>query len=143
MSISQLQAMAMIQGAFDHATAEGYAPMQAIVVDVGGNVIAFLKQDGSSLMRFEQTHGKACAALSTAPGHSRKMRDIAVEDPAHYEFLRSVSPHHLSPVGGGYRVLDSRGRPLGAMAVAGDTSANDEAAARAGIRAANFTIAEE
>jgi uncharacterized protein GlcG (DUF336 family) len=143
MSISMSGAMAMIEGAFAHATAQGYAPMQAIVVDVGGNVLAFLKQDGSSIMRFEQCHGKACAALSVAPGHSRRLRDIATDDPAQFEFLTRVSPHPLSPVGGGYRVLDDQGKVLGAMAVAGDTSGNDEAAARAGIRAAGFTIAEE
>ena len=40
MSISQAQALAMILGAFDHAKTAGYAPMQAIVVDVGGNVLA-------------------------------------------------------------------------------------------------------
>jgi uncharacterized protein GlcG (DUF336 family) len=143
MSISMSGAMAMIEGAFAHATAQGYAPMQAIVVDVGGNVLAFLKQDGSSIMRFEQCHGKACAALSVGPGHSRRLRDIATDDPAQFEFLTRVSPHPLSPVGGGYRVLDDQGKVLGAMAVAGDTSGNDEAAARAGIRAAGFTIAEE
>jgi uncharacterized protein GlcG (DUF336 family) len=137
------QALIMIHSAFDHATAEGYAPMQAIVVDVGGNVLAFLKQDGSSIMRFEQCHGKACAALSIAPGHSRRMRDIATDDPAQFEFLTRVSRHPLSPVGGGYRVLDGNGAVLGAFAVAGDTSGNDEAAARAGIRAANFTTLEE
>jgi uncharacterized protein GlcG (DUF336 family) len=137
------QALAMIHGAFDHAAAEGYAPMQAIVVDVGGNVLAFLKQDGSSIMRFEQCHGKACAALSVAPGHSRRMRDIATDDPTQFDFLTRVSPHPLSPVGGGYRVLDGGGAVLGAFAIAGDTSGNDEAAARAGIRAANFTTLEE
>lgn len=133
----------MINGAFDHATQQGFAPMQAIVVDVGGNVLAFLKQDGSSIMRFEQCHGKACSALSAAPGHSRAMRDIAVEDPAHFDFLVRLSPHPLSPVGGGYRVLDAQGIAVGAFAVAGDTSGNDEAAARAGIRAAGYTTAEE
>jgi uncharacterized protein GlcG (DUF336 family) len=143
MTLSMSHALAMINGAFDHATAQGYAPMQAIVVDVGGNVLAFLKQDGSSIMRFEQCHGKACSALSVAEGHSRRMRDIATGDPAQFEFLSRVSPHPLSPVGGGYRVLDAKGRVLGAMAVAGDTSANDEAAARAGIRAAGFAIAQE
>jgi uncharacterized protein GlcG (DUF336 family) len=143
MAISMSEALAMINGAFDHATTQGFAPMQAIVVDVAGNVLAFLKQDGSSIMRFEQCHGKACAALSVAPGHSRRMRDIAVEDPAQFEFLTRVSPHPVSPVGGGYRVLDARGRVAGAMAVAGDTSGNDEACARAGIRAAGFSICEE
>ena len=143
MTISMSQAMAMIHGAFDHATQQGFAPMQAIVVDVAGNVLAFLKQDGSSIMRFEQCHGKACSALSVAPGHSRAMRDIAVDDPSRFEFLMRMSPHPLSPVGGGYRVLNGKGQAIGAMAVAGDTSGNDEAAARAGIRAAGFTIAEE
>ena len=133
----------MILGAFDHAKTAGYAPMQAIVVDVGGNVLAFLKQDGSSVMRFEQCHGKACAALAMAPGHSRRLRDVALEDRARYDFLVGVSPHPLSPVGGGYRGLGQDGQVRGAMAVAGDTSPNDEAAARAGIRAAHFTVAEE
>jgi uncharacterized protein GlcG (DUF336 family) len=143
MTISMSQALAMINGAFDHAAAHGYAPMQAIVVDVGGNALAFLKQDGSSIMRFEQCHGKACAALCVAPGHSRRMRDIATDDPARFEFLSRVSPHPLSPVGGGYRLLDGNGVVVGAFAVAGDTSGNDEAAARAGIRTAGFNIAEE
>ncbi len=143
MTLSMSQSLAMINGAFDFAAAQGYAPMQAIVVDVGGNALAFLKQDGSSIMRFEQCHGKACAALSVAPGHSRRMRDIATDDPAQFAFLSSVSAHPLSPVGGGYRVLDDKGVVLGAFAVAGDTSGNDEAAARAGICAVGFTIAEE
>ena len=143
MTISMTQAKAMIDGAFEFAKAQGFAPMQAIVVDVGGNALAFLKQDGSSIMRFEQCHGKACSALSVAPGHSRRMRDIAVDDPAQFAFLCKMSPHPLSPVGGGYRVLDSDGQVRGAFAVAGDTSGNDEATARAGIRAAGFSIAEE
>jgi uncharacterized protein GlcG (DUF336 family) len=143
MTIFMSQALAMINGAFGHAAAHGYAPMQAVVVDIGGNVLAFLRQDGSSIMRFEQCHGKACAALSMAPGHSRHMRDVATNNPAQFAFLTHVSPHPLSPVGGGYRVLDGDGAVIGAFAVAGDTSGNDEAAARAGIRAAGFNIAEE
>lgn len=39
-------------------------PMSAVVVEPGGPVKAFKKEDGSSMMRFEMAFGKAYAALA-------------------------------------------------------------------------------
>ncbi len=45
------------------AKERGLKPLTVIVLDAGGRVKAFQKQDGAALLRFEISHGKAFAAL--------------------------------------------------------------------------------
>jgi uncharacterized protein GlcG (DUF336 family) len=70
-AISLHQANAIIEGAFAAAAEHKCHALSAIVLDAGGRVKAFQKQDGSSLMRFEIAYGKAFAALSL--GRSSRM----------------------------------------------------------------------
>ena len=59
---------------------EAYA-LAAIVLDAGGRVKAFQKQDGASLMRFEIAYGKAFGALALNRS-SRQVLQKAKEKPA-------------------------------------------------------------
>src|SRR5215475_11306014 len=58
-AISLDEAVRIIEGTFAFAAKHKLRPLAAIVLDAGGRVKAFLKQDGASLMRFEIAYGKA------------------------------------------------------------------------------------
>ena len=86
-AISLAEAIRIIEGTFASAQKRNAYPLSAIVLDAGGRVKAFHKQDGSSLLRFEIAYGKAFAALSLNRS-SRQVLQKAKEKPA---FMRSLA----------------------------------------------------
>jgi uncharacterized protein GlcG (DUF336 family) len=58
------EANTIIVATFMAAKKRNCRPMSAIVLDAGGRVKAFQKQDGASLLRFEICYGKAYGALA-------------------------------------------------------------------------------
>ena len=58
-ALSLDQANTIIAATFAAAKKERCRPMSAIVLDAGGRVKAFQKQDGASMLRFEVRYGKA------------------------------------------------------------------------------------
>ncbi|MEP9397811.1 heme-binding protein [Mesorhizobium sp. KR2-14] len=135
-SISLAKANHIIEAAFAKAKEAGLKPLSVVVLDAGGHVIAFQKQDGSSMLRFEIASGKAYGALAVGMG-SRKIEAMAKERPHFMEGLSGVSGGRIVPVPGGVLVR-SAGQLVGAVGITGDTSDNDELAAVAGIEAAGF-----
>jgi len=135
-SISLAKANHIIEAAFAKAREAGLKPLSVVVLDAGGHVIAFQKQDGSSMLRFEIASGKAFGALAVGMG-SRKIEAMAKERPHFIEGLSGVSGGRIVPVPGGVLVR-SAGQLVGAVGITGDTSDNDELAAVAGIEAAGF-----
>ena len=63
-AISLAEANKIISGTFASARKRKAYPLAAIVLDAGGRVKTFQKQDGASLMRFEIAYGKAFGALA-------------------------------------------------------------------------------
>src|SRR5215467_1743699 len=61
-AISLAEANKIITGTFASAKRRKAYALAAIVLDAGGRVKAFQKQDGASLLRFEIAYGKAFAA---------------------------------------------------------------------------------
>ncbi|MEM0899447.1 MAG: heme-binding protein [Pseudomonadota bacterium] len=113
-------------------------PLSVAVLDAGGHLIAFQREDGASLLRPQIAQGKAFGALAVGVG-SRWLNAQAEDRPHFLEGLSNVSGGRIVPVPGGVLVKDARGTILGAVGVTGDTSDNDEAAAVAGIESAGFT----
>lgn len=112
-------------------------PLAVLVLDAGGNVTAFEREDGASNLRFEVAYGKAYGALGMGIG-SRQLGEAAVARPHFAAGLTAAFGGHMIPVPGG--VLIANGDDIiGAVGVSGDTSDNDEACAIAGIDAAGFT----
>jgi uncharacterized protein GlcG (DUF336 family) len=109
------------------------------VLDPGGHVIAFQRQDGASIMRFEIAVGKASGALALGMS-SRKIAEMAAERPSFVASLGPLAPHGVIPAAGGVLVVDASGNILGAVGITGDTSDNDEACALAGIEAAGLKV---
>src|SRR5260370_37770961 len=68
-AISLAEALKIIEGTFASAKRRKAYPLSAILLDAGGRVKAFHKQDGSSLLRFEIAYGHALAALARKPAY--------------------------------------------------------------------------
>lgn len=113
-------------------------PLGVSVLDSGGHLVAFQRQDGASFLRHEIGAGKAFGALSLGTG-SRTVAKNAIERPHFMQGLSGVSGGRVVPVPGGVLIRATSGEILGAVGVSGDTSDNDEAVAIAGIEAAGFT----
>ncbi len=112
-------------------------PLGVAVLDAGGHMVAFQRQDGASFLRPEMASGKAYGALALGMG-SRKLDAFARERPHLMSGVSDVSGGRIVPVPGGVLIRDSDGAMVGAVGISGDTSDNDEAAAVAGIEAAGF-----
>ncbi|MEN3387632.1 heme-binding protein [Brucella melitensis] len=138
-SLTLERANAIIAGAFAKAEELKLKPLAVSVLDAGGHVKAFQRQDGASMLRFEIGSGKAYGALAVGTG-SRWLNNQAKDRPHFLEGLSGVSGGRVVPVPGGVLTKDADGEILGAVGISGDTSDNDEAAAIAGIEAAGFAF---
>ena len=117
-------------------------PLSAVVTDIGARAIAFKKEDGSAMLRFEMAVGKAYAAL--ALGRSSSLVRVCTEErPLFMNYLINASQGQIFPEGGGRLVRDARGEVIGAVGVTGDTQERDEELAAHGIRAAGLKTDED
>jgi uncharacterized protein GlcG (DUF336 family) len=135
--LSIVQANAIIEAAIQKAAGMGLKPLGIAVLDAGGHLIAFQRQDGASMLRFEIAFGKAFGALAVGVG-SRTLAQLAMERPHFFQGLSGVSGGKVIPLPGGVLVRRD-GVLLGAVGVTGDTSDNDEACAVAGVESVGFT----
>jgi uncharacterized protein GlcG (DUF336 family) len=131
------QAHEIISTAFEFAAAQRLKPLSIAILDEGGHLKAFQKQDGSSMLRFEIAFGKAFGALAVGMG-SRWLEQAAKDRPHFIEGLSAVSGGRIVPVPGGVLLISQEGEMIGAAGVTGDTSDNDEATAVFGIEAAGL-----
>jgi uncharacterized protein GlcG (DUF336 family) len=136
-AISLAEANKIIEGTFASAgKREAYA-LAAIVLDAGGRVKAFQKQDGASLMRFEIAYGKAFGALALNRS-SRQVLQKAKEKPAFMQSLSELSDGPLFLEAGGQLIRDASGEVVGALGVTGDVNEVDDLCAIDGIHAGGF-----
>ncbi len=133
------QANTLIAAAFAHAADAKLKPLAAAVLDSGGHLISFQRQDGASIGRLQVAMGKASGALFLGIS-SRKIGDMAAERPVFVASLAPIAPGGVVPAAGGILVVDAENQPIGAVGVSGDVSDNDEKAVLAGISAAGLTI---
>ncbi len=134
-AITLRKARTIIAKALAEGREQGMKPLAVCVLDAGGHLKAFERQDGASNGRFEIARGKANGALEMGLG-SRALYQRAE---AQAYFLLAVGrlfDGGLIPVPGGVLVRDRKGELIGAVGISGDNSDNDEAAAIAGNEAA-------
>lgn len=126
----------MIAVARDKGREMGLKPLSVCVLDAGGNLLAFEREDGASPGRFEIARAKAYGAVMLGmPGSAQMAR---AEAQAYFmAAVNGAFGGKVVPVPGGVLVLRD-GAVVGAVGVTGDTSDNDAAAAVAGITAAGF-----
>jgi uncharacterized protein GlcG (DUF336 family) len=112
-------------------------PLSVVVLDAGGNIKAFEREDGASNLRFNVAYAKAYGAIGFGVG-TRALMNRAEVQPWFTPALGMAFGGNLIPVPGGLLLKDARGTVIGAVGVTGDTSDNDEAAALRGIEAAGL-----
>ena len=136
--LSLAKANAIIVSALEKAAELELQPLGIAVLDAGGHLVAFQRQDGASFLRPEMASGKAFGALALGMG-SRRLDAFARDRPHLMAGVQDVSGGRIVAVPGGVLIRDGGGAILGAVGISGDTSDNDEAAAVAGIEAAGFS----
>jgi uncharacterized protein GlcG (DUF336 family) len=136
--LSLEHANAMICAALHEAVTRGLKPVSAAVLDAGGHLVAFQRQDHSPNLHPQMAIAKASGALGFGVS-SRKLGQIAAERPSFVTWLSAIAPHGILPAAGGVLLADEQQNVIGAVAVTGDTADNDEACALAGINAVGLT----
>ena len=135
--ISLDTARALISATIAKGRAEGFKPLSVVVLDTGGHLKAFEREDGASPGRFGIAHGKAYGSVMLGMAGTAQM--ARAEQQAYFmAAVNGVYGGQVVPVPGGVLVRDKRGNVIGAVGVTGDTSDNDVVAAMAGIEAANL-----
>ncbi|MEL6647739.1 MAG: heme-binding protein [Pseudomonadota bacterium] len=139
--ISLNRARKIVRAALAKGKEQGFKPLSVVVLDSGGHVKAFEREDGASPGRFGIAHGKAYGSIML--GIAGRAQMARAEDQAYFmTAMNGLYSGQLVPVPGGVLVRDSSDRIVGAVGVTGDTSDNDVIAAVAGIEAANLKAEE-
>lgn len=128
------QAQAIVAAALSKGRSLDLKPLSVAVLDAGGHMIAFAREDGSSNLRPQIAFAKASAALALGVS-SRAIGEMAVERPAFINAVAGLNPGGIVPAAGGILVLDADQVVIGAVGVTGDLSDNDEICAEAGLAA--------
>ena len=116
---------------------EGLLPLAVALLDAGGNLVAFKREDGCGVLRFDIARGKAWAALGMGMS-TRAIRDRMAQRPAFQSALAAASDGRFIPVPGGVLILNADKIAIGAIGISGDASDKDEYCAIAAIRAAGL-----
>ncbi len=136
--ITLKKARTMVRKTLEKAREMELKPLSVVVLDAGGHVKAFEREDGAAPGRFAIAQAKAYGAVMLGLGGQAQM--ARAEQQAYFmNAVNGVFGGQVLPVPGGVLVRDRRGQILGALGVTGDTSDNDAEAAMAGIEAAGFT----
>ena len=110
-SLTLATANAIIEGAFARGAELGLKPLGVSVLDAGGHLVAFQRQDGASFLRPQMSAGKAYGALSIGAG-SRRLEAFAKERPHLMAGVSDVSGGRIVAVAGGVLILNRDGRRL-------------------------------
>src|ERR1700759_2648583 len=109
------QANRIITAPFQKGAELKLKPLSVAVLDPGGHLIAFQRQDGASTIRFQIASGKASGALALGVP-SRKIGEMAGARASFVASLGKIAPHGVIPAAGGVIVVGDGGI-LGAVGV--------------------------
>ena len=136
-SLTLAQASTIVDTALKTGREAKFAPLSVAVLDAGGHLVAFKREDKSGILRFDIAFGKAWGALGMGFG-SRTLASRAAKTPQFFSMLAAASGGRIVSNPGGVLIRDGGGTILGACGISGDTSDKDEMCALAGIEAAGL-----
>jgi uncharacterized protein GlcG (DUF336 family) len=137
MSLTLAQANQIISAALAKSREAGYKPMGIAVLDEGGALKAFAREDGASMFRFEIARGKAWGAVGMGVS-SRALSDRAKGNPNFFVALAATAEGKFLPQTGAVVIKDASGKVIGAVGASGGTGDEDEAICIAGVTAAGL-----
>lgn len=135
--ITLRKARTIVKTALAKGREAGMKPLSVVVLDAGGHVKAFEREDGATPGRFDIARGKAYGSVMLGIGGFAQ-RERAEAQAYFMAAVNGLFDGKVVPVPGGVLVKDSKGGVIGAVGVTGDTSENDAVAAVAGIEAAGL-----
>ena len=127
----------IIDTALAEARRSDFAPLAVAVLDAGGHLLAFKREDGAGFARFDIAYGKAWGALGMG-FNTRELADRAARYPTFVAAIATATQGRMIPSPGGVLILDAANEVVGAVGISGDVGDNDELCAVAGIRAAGL-----
>jgi len=136
-TVTLAQASTIVDAALKKGRETNSAPLTVAVLDPGGHLVAFKREDKSGILRFDIAFGKAWGALGMGFG-SRALFGRAAQNPGFFTALAAASGGRLVPNPGGVLIRDAAGDVIGCVGISGDTSDRDELCAIAGIEAAGL-----
>ena len=103
MAITLSQAMKIVEAALAKGRETGCAPRAVAVLDGGGHLKAFGREDGAGILRPQIAFGKAWGALGMGFGSRNFAKRIAEQPaaPAFFSALAAMSEGRVVPVPGG------------------------------------------
>jgi uncharacterized protein GlcG (DUF336 family) len=131
--ITLTQASGIVDAALEKARELNCKPMTVAVLDAGGHLLSFKREDGSSIMRPQIAHAKAWGALGMGTG-GRALAARAESHPAFFAALTDISGGRIAPVPGGILIRDADQNVLGAVGLSGDLPDQDEACGIHGVQ---------
>jgi uncharacterized protein GlcG (DUF336 family) len=137
MSVTLAQASTIVDVTLKKARDTNSAPLTVAVLDAGGHLVAFKREDKSGLLRFDIAYGKAWGALGMGFG-SRTLAERAANTPQFFTMLAAASGGRMIANPGGILIRNETGDVIGAVGISGDTSDRDEECGLAGIAAAGL-----
>ncbi len=136
-TVTLAQASTIVDAALKKGRETNSAPLTVAVLDPGGHLVAFKREDKSGILRFDIAFGKAWGALGMGFG-SRALFGRAAQNPGFFTALAAASGGRLVANPGGVLIRDAAGDVIGCVGISGDTSDRDELCAIAGIEAAGL-----
>ena len=131
--ITLTQAQTIVSAALAFSREKTFSPMAVVVLDARGVPKAYAAEDGTALRRYDIAHGKAYGSLAMGVG-SKTLGMRAVERPHFINAVNGAIGGAMVPVAGAV-LIRVEGKIIGCVGVTGDSSDNDDLAARAGIAA--------
>ncbi len=127
----------ILQAACQAARTAHYKPMGVVVLDASGHLVAFAREDGASMFRFDIARGKAWGAVGMGAS-SRVLAQRAKDNPNFFVALAATAEGQFLPQPGAVLIHNAEGHILGAVGASGGTGDEDELICAAGVRAAGF-----
>ena len=137
-SVSLEAASLIVDKSIEKGRESGFKPLTVAVLDAGGQLKAFKREDGSSLLRPEIAMGKAWGVLGMGHG-GRELARRAAKVPMFFNALSDMSGGRMVPVPGGVLIRSADGEVIGSVGISGDNADNDESCAVHGIESANLS----
>jgi uncharacterized protein GlcG (DUF336 family) len=137
MPLTLAQASTIVDVALKAGREQNFQPLTVAVLDAGGHLVAFKREDKSGILRFDIAFGKAWGALGMGFG-SRTLAARAAKTPQFFTMLAAVSGGRMVTNPAGILIRDAAGDVIGAVGISGDTSDNDELCGIKGIEAAGL-----
>src|SRR6185436_13090993 len=90
------QASAIIDAAIAEGRKRHFAPLAVAVLDAGGHLIAFKREDGAGFARFDIAYGKAWGALGMGFG-TRELAERAARYPTFVTAISTATQGRMIP----------------------------------------------